>query len=217
MSMPATKNTKKTTAKESNQLFLEELKVTYKLTDSVLVAVLVGYADEVQAYLDTPSKPGTVPISFAEFLRKVDAAFKRDDEEQARTAANKADTQLQKILVDDVVIEADVKDSVDEEETIPLEEFEATYTLSEEGSEREQLIGREYSGKKLQVVWEDTCELENGYKVKISIKTGNQIIGVVELLDEKNKTCSRLKPRTDKLRGSYFFSWKHLRINFTIV
>lgn len=210
---------KKMTTKESNKLLLDELKVTYKLTDSVLVAILVGYADEVQVFLDTPSRPGTVPISFAQFIRKLDEAFKRDDETQTAKAEKKRDSNLQTLVMDDIVVEADVKagDDTEAEDEIEIEEFEAIFELDEKGKEMEQHLGQPFNGKKLQVLWENSYKLANGYQVKLSVKTSNQIIGVAELIDENNRTCSRLKPRVDKLRGDYLFSWKHLRIRLTIM
>lgn len=207
--------------KPDNHSCLTRFKTKYSLDDEMCVAIVVGYADEVDAYLTTPSLPGKLPPKFLDFLQRVDEAFSADDNVDMPPADKPALPNIKTAkIMDDIVVEADIKTSV---VSAPKREsgithLEAEYELDDEVRSKSQLIGHPMPNvETMQTLWEGVFPVDQGYAVKLSVKTASKVFVLAELIDSDNKTCCRLKPRHDSLTGVYDFHWKSLRVKLTLL
>jgi hypothetical protein len=56
------------------------LTAKHNLTDEELLPIIAGYADIVILWLEQPCLPGTLPMSFAEFLQALDRSLAGEPE-----------------------------------------------------------------------------------------------------------------------------------------
>lgn len=175
---------------------IQRLKTEYQMPDPVALKLVAAYADKISDYLRTPTVPGTLPITFEEYVDSL-VSGKSVESRDADSPVVSSEVNIREK-------QPPPGTKVASNKQIERYEFEVT---EEELKLETDFIGKSSDTDEMAIVWEKVYELPSGdYVVKLAAAEGYKNAIIPQLIDKNGLSIKRLRPKTDGIRGEYTFA-----------